>query len=145
MSGRRKIIISSGFQRVQWKSRNSRRGLVNKQIVVFSQKSRSTPSTPSKQAISTEGQQYFDGEPSVPLTLPTSTVRPLTILLLGLQRLIYLPPLVPEQLFKSVFEKAEGFPVRDIEEGSTSTRRSVHYLQPSTVQLEVSGMFGRSI
>jgi hypothetical protein len=74
MSGTRKIKISADFQRVQWKTRNTRRGVINKQIVVYTKKARSAPSTPSKRAMSTDEQQYFDGDPSEPLIVPTGIV-----------------------------------------------------------------------
>jgi hypothetical protein len=74
MSGTRKWKIPSDFQRVKWSTRNTRRGVKDKQIVVFKKKARSAPSSPSKRAMSTDGQQYYEGDPLEPLNFPSSKV-----------------------------------------------------------------------
>ena len=74
MSGTRKWKVPADYQRVQWGTKKTSRGVKDKQIVVFAEKARSAPSTPSKRATSTEGQQYFDEYPSEPLNLPSSKV-----------------------------------------------------------------------
>jgi hypothetical protein len=93
MSGTRKWKLPADYQRVQWTSRNTRRGVKNKQIVVFTQNSRSGPSTPSKRAMPTDDQQYFDGDPPEPLTFPTSKVYLLPISCLLLNDIDTLPRL----------------------------------------------------
>jgi hypothetical protein len=74
MSGTRKWKVPADYQRVQWSTKKTRRGVKDKQTVVFTQKTKSAPSTPSKRATSTDGQQYFDEDPPEPLNLPSGKV-----------------------------------------------------------------------
>jgi hypothetical protein len=92
MAGIKKWKVPTEIQRVKWSARNTRRGVKNKQIVVFTQEARSAPTTPSRRATSTEPQQFMDGDPSEPLTIPTSQVY-LSMSLLLLNDIVIFPRL----------------------------------------------------
>jgi hypothetical protein len=75
MSGRRKIKLSPGYQRVEWRKTDTSRGVKYRQVAISTHTPRSAPSTQSRNAVSAEPEQaYIEDYPLEPLKLPTSVV-----------------------------------------------------------------------
>jgi hypothetical protein len=74
MSGRRKIRVPSSVQVVKWTTKETSRGIKHKQVAVSRNTPRSLPSTPSRNFMSPDVQQYHDGGDVEPLVLPTNRV-----------------------------------------------------------------------
>ena len=74
MSGSKRIRVPPDYQIVRWETLNTKRGVKQKQVSVFTQKAQSQPATPSRLAMSPDGQQHFDADQPEPLMSPGNTV-----------------------------------------------------------------------
>ena len=90
MSHTRKIKVNPAYQRVRWTTKFTSRGPKDKQVTVSTQKSRSAPTTPSRQARSPDEQQAFQDDTLEPLQLPRSTVSLFDLMLAGPSEILIL-------------------------------------------------------
>ena len=134
MSGTKKIKTPVAYQRVQWKTKNTSRGIKHQQIRLFAQNTQSLPSTPSRPL--TPPQEYeFNGDLPEPLHLPHSTVRLLYIILTRFLYWLKVP--VPTWLFGTVPQKAKGVPILPSATWMSSTWQSVPVLWCEAMLLAV--------